>query len=98
MAEFDNACTSPPTKLWLIYMNMVMLLKRYAHADRTCLRAEHLVEVGPACPLPRSDERPAYTGYEHTEGIPGWTVHCMSNRREMQWYLDIHGITSDIQT
>ena len=34
-----------------------------------------------ACPLPRSDERPAYTGSGHTEGIPGWTFHSTSNRR-----------------
>ena len=41
MAEFHL----PTTKLWLIYMNMVLILKRYIHADRTCLRAEHLTEV-----------------------------------------------------
>ncbi len=45
MAEFDKACTSPTTQLWLIYLNMVMVLKRYAHAERTCLRAQHLTEV-----------------------------------------------------
>lgn len=26
MAEFDEACTSPTTKLWLMYMDMVMIL------------------------------------------------------------------------
>ena len=45
MVEFDKASTSPTTKLWLTYMNMVMILNRYTHAERTCLRAEHLTEV-----------------------------------------------------
>ena len=111
ITEFDKACTSPTTKLWQMYMSIVMLLKRYTHGGRTCLRAEHLTEVEDMLPylvaasrckcvscLYRSDERPAYTGSEHTEGIPGRTVHCRSNRRAIQWCLYIHDITPDIQT
>jgi len=45
MAEFDQACTSPTTKLWLMYMDMVMILKRYIHAERAGLWEEHLAEV-----------------------------------------------------
>ena len=29
-----QACTSPSTKLWLVYMDMVMTLKRHTHAER----------------------------------------------------------------
>ena len=45
MAKFDKAYTSLTTKLWLIYINMVIILKRYTDAEHTCLRAEHLTEV-----------------------------------------------------
>ena len=45
MAEFDEARTSPTTKLWLMYMDMVMILKRYIHAERAGLWQEHLAEV-----------------------------------------------------
>lgn len=45
MAEFDEAYTSPTTKLWLMYMGMVMILKRFIHAERAGLREEHLAEV-----------------------------------------------------
>jgi hypothetical protein len=45
MAEFDTACTSPTTKLWLIYMDMEMILKRYIHAVRAGMLEEHLAEV-----------------------------------------------------
>ena len=31
MVEFDKACTSPTTKLWLMYMDIVMILKWYIH-------------------------------------------------------------------
>lgn len=37
MAEFDKACTSHTTKLWLMYMDMVMILKRFIHAERAGL-------------------------------------------------------------
>ena len=45
MAEFDTACTSPTPKLWLMYMDMVMILKRYIHAERAGMWEEHLAEV-----------------------------------------------------
>ena len=50
--------------------------------------------------LPRSDERPAYIGSEHTEGIPGRTIHCTSNKQKGYSIVSvyIHGITTDIQT
>lgn len=50
MAEFDKACTSPTTKLWLKYMDMVMILKRYIHAERAGLWEEHLTEVAKMSP------------------------------------------------
>ncbi|KAJ8362618.1 hypothetical protein AAFF_G00365430 [Aldrovandia affinis] len=34
MAEFDEVYTSPTTKLWLMYMDMVMILKWFIHAER----------------------------------------------------------------
>ena len=33
MAEFDKACASPNRTLRLRYMNMVMIIKRYTHAE-----------------------------------------------------------------
>ncbi|KAJ8403226.1 hypothetical protein AAFF_G00354430 [Aldrovandia affinis] len=45
MAEFDEVCTSPTTKLWLMYMDMVMILKRFIHAEHAGLWEEHLAEV-----------------------------------------------------
>ena len=45
MAEFDMICTSPTTKLWLMYMDMVMILKRYIHAERAGLWEEYLAEL-----------------------------------------------------
>ena len=43
MAEFDKACTSLTTELWLMYM--VMILKRYTHAERAGMWDEHMAEV-----------------------------------------------------
>ena len=37
--------TSPTTKLWLMYMDMVMILKRYIHAERAGLWEEYLAEL-----------------------------------------------------
>ena len=37
MAEFDKTCTSPTTKLWLMYMDMLMILERCIHAERAGL-------------------------------------------------------------
>lgn len=37
--------TSPTTKLWLLYMDMVMILKWFIHAERAGLWVEHLAEV-----------------------------------------------------
>ena len=45
MAEFDYTCTSPTTKLWLMYMDMLMTLKRFVHAERAGLWDQHLAEV-----------------------------------------------------
>ena len=45
MAEFDKTCTSPTTQLWLVYMDMVMILKRCIHAERAGLWEEHLAEL-----------------------------------------------------
>ena len=45
MAEFEKKCTAPTTQLWLMYMNMVMILKRCIHAERAGLWEEHLAEV-----------------------------------------------------
>ena len=45
MAEFNKTCTSPTTKLWLMYMDMVMILKRYIHAERAGLWEEYLAEL-----------------------------------------------------
>ena len=45
MAEFDKTCTSPTTQLWLMYMDMVIIVKRYTHAERAGLWEEHLGEL-----------------------------------------------------
>ena len=39
------ACTSPTTKLWLMYMDMVMILKRYIRAELAGLCEEYLAEL-----------------------------------------------------
>ena len=45
MAECNKTRTSPTTKLWLMYMDMVMILKRYIHAERAGLWDEYLAEL-----------------------------------------------------
>ena len=70
MAEFDKACTSPTTSIWLINMTMVMILKRFTHAERTCLRAEHLTEVEHMLPYLVANGRCMY-------------VSCLSHYLEM---------------
>ena len=45
MAEFNKTYTSSTTKLWLMYMDMVMFLKRYIHAERAGLWKEYLAEL-----------------------------------------------------
>lgn len=45
MAEFDEARFSPTTKLWLMYMDMVMILRWFIHAEYVGLWEEHLAEV-----------------------------------------------------
>lgn len=45
MAEFDESLNSPTTKLCLMYMDMVMILRRFIHAERAGLWDEHLAEV-----------------------------------------------------
>ena len=37
MAEFEKTCTSPTTQLWLMYMDMLMILRRCIHAERARL-------------------------------------------------------------
>ena len=46
MAEFDKTCTSPTTQLRLMYMDMVMILKRCIHSERAGLWEDHLAELG----------------------------------------------------
>ena len=45
MAEFDKTCKSHTAQLWLMYMDMVMILKRCIHAERVGLWEEHLAEL-----------------------------------------------------
>ena len=45
LAEFNKTCTSPTTKLWLMYMDMVMILKRCIHTERAGLWEEYLPEL-----------------------------------------------------
>ena len=45
MVEFDKTCTSTTTQLWLMYMDMVIIVKRYTHAERAGLWEEHLAEL-----------------------------------------------------
>ena len=45
MTEFDKARTSPATHLWLMYMDMVMILKRHINAERVGLLKGHMAEV-----------------------------------------------------
>ena len=45
MTEFDKTCTLPTTQLWLMYMDMVMIMKRHIHAERAGLWEEHLAEL-----------------------------------------------------
>lgn len=41
----NKACSSPTAKLWLMYMDMVQILKRYIHAERAGLWESHLTET-----------------------------------------------------
>ena len=43
LAEFNKTCTSPTTKLWLMYM--VMILKRCIYTERAGLWEEYLAEL-----------------------------------------------------
>lgn len=46
MAEFDaSMCHSPTYQFWLMYMDMVNILKRYIHAERAGIWDDHLSEV-----------------------------------------------------
>ena len=45
MVEFDKAWASTNTKLWLMYMDMAMILKRYIHAANAGRWDEHLGEI-----------------------------------------------------
>jgi len=80
MAEFDDTCTSPTTKLWLMYMDMLMILKRFVHAERAGLWDQHLAEVKKMLPylvaaghlsptLPCSNESAPDTGTRHCRGV-----------------------------
>lgn len=46
LAEFNlTKCTSPKSQLWLMYMDMVLILKRYIQAEWAGLWEIHLSEV-----------------------------------------------------
>ena len=46
LAEFNlTKCTSPTSQLWLMYMDMVMVLKRYIQSERAGLWDNHLSEI-----------------------------------------------------
>ena len=45
MAEFDKTCKSQTAQLWLMYMDVVMILKRCIHAERAGLWEEYLAEL-----------------------------------------------------
>ena len=66
MAEFNKTCTSPTTKLWLMYMDMVMILKRYIHAERAGLWEEYLAELENMLLYLLADGRCKYVSLENT--------------------------------
>ena len=75
MAEFDKESTSPTTKLWLMYMDMIMILKRYIHAERAGLWEEHLAEVEKMLPYLVADGHYKYVSclphyLEAMRGLP----------------------------
>jgi hypothetical protein len=41
----DSQCTSPIAKLWLMYIDMIMILKRFIYAERAGVWTQHLNEV-----------------------------------------------------
>jgi len=46
LSDFENTlCNSPTAKLWIMYINMVLLLKRYIAAERKGCWEDHLTEV-----------------------------------------------------
>ena len=45
MAEFDKACTSSTKQLWLMYIDMVMIPKRYIHVANAGILDEQLGEI-----------------------------------------------------
>ena len=45
MTKFSKDCTSSITQLWLMYMTIVMILKRFIHAECVGLWEEHVAAV-----------------------------------------------------
>lgn len=45
ISEFDEAHTSPTTKLWLMYIGMFTILRQFIHAERAGLWEEYFAEV-----------------------------------------------------
>ena len=43
--EYDGTITAPTARLWIMYMDMVMIMKRFIHAERAGLWDEHLAEM-----------------------------------------------------
>ena len=41
----ESNCSSPTSKFWLMYIDMVQILKRYVHSERAGLWDEHLTEA-----------------------------------------------------
>ena len=43
--EYNGIITAPTARLWIMYMDMVMIMKQFIHAKRAGLWDEHLAEV-----------------------------------------------------
>ena len=109
MAECNKTRTSPTTKLLLMYMDMVMILKRYIHAERAGLWEEYLAELDNMLVYLVSAGRCKYVSclplyLEAMIGLPTlalnilrWTYHLTSNRSLVQWCLERHDIREYIQ-
>ena len=93
MAEFNKTRTSPTTKLWLMYMDMVMILKRYIHAERAGLWEEYLAELGNMLLYLVSAGRWKYVSYlshylEAMIGLPTLAVNILKAFK-MERSLDV---------
>jgi len=109
----DKACSSATSKLWLMYMDMVQILKRYIHAECSVIWEAHLTETENMLPYLVSAGHHKYvsclphyldamkklpeTAPQVDEGFKAVKIHCPSASWMLQWCLVGYGPGADVQ-